>query len=495
MTFRAAPLASGFVAVAVGVVVIALFAPLDYYVAYAQMTTGGLAVVAGLYLILVVSWREMGDTDPRSPKLYSLIRREVRGRALRSVASGAAIAVLVGVLLSTMFLTNGAAYSISSTKDKLGADLLVVPRQTTLSAQPFYTLAYAGGASATTGTPSLAIPPYLNGSVTQQVAATPGVKQATPQLLVSYFLPAGGCGGLDVVYIVGTEATGNFVLESWLPKNVTQSLAGNGAIAGAEIPAFYQMPGQGKFYGVQLERQATLPRTGTFMDHVVFISMDTANRMLQWERAHFFTQTGSHTHSDGSLVLGFTEGQVSAIFVKLDDGVGPTQQAAVVGSRIEGVRAYTLDSIAQAAAVQYSGLLSIFSLSGGLVWAGSLALVATVSSLATNERRGEIGVIRTLGGSQGFIRRMIAAQSMLTSSVAGLIGILAVWIAFSSPVVYDAIMLAFKMPYVPPPLIQTGFYVAIAVAIVIVTSGTGALLAARISGRMDAYEAIRKGAR
>ena len=34
------------------------------------------------------------------------------------------MAVLVGVLLSTMLLTSGAAYGISSTKDKLGSDVL-----------------------------------------------------------------------------------------------------------------------------------------------------------------------------------------------------------------------------------------------------------------------------------------------------------------------------------------------------------------------------------
>jgi len=137
----------------------------------------------------------------------------------------------------------------------------------------------------------------------------------------------------------------------------------------------------------------------------------------------------------------------------------------------------------------------MFSLSGVLVWVGSLALVATVASLATNEMRGEIGVIRSLGGSRGFVRKMVATQSALTTSVAGLMAILAVWIAFNSPVVYDSVILAFKMPYVPPSPSLTGLYVAMAVLIVMVTAGIGALLAARISGRMEAYEAIRKGAR
>ncbi len=489
MTLRATPLVGGLAALATGIGIIALFSPTDYFFGYAQVSSGGLAVALGLYLILIVSWRELGDDDPRTPRLYSLVRREVRGRALRTAASGAAIAVLVGILLSTMLLTNGAAYSVSLTKDKLGADVLVVPRQTSLSAQPFYTLSYAGSSSATSGVPSFSLPPYLNGSVSQQVASISGVKQATPQLLVTYFFPSGGCGGLDVTYIVGVATTNNFVLSSWLPRNVSQSLAGNGAISGAEVPKFYQLPTLGLYYGVQLEERATLPRTGTFMDHIIFVSMDTANRMLQWQNA------GNDPAKYQMQPLKFQEGQISAVFVKLDDGVGPAQEAAAVGAQVPGVRAYTLDSIAKATAVEFSGLLSIFSISGTLVWAGSLALVATLASLATNERRGEIGVMRTLGGSQGFVRKMIATQSMLTTSVAGLIAIVAVWIAFNSPIVYDSVMLAFRIPYVPPSAGLTATYVVFAAVIVLVTSGVGALLAARISGRMDAYEAVRKGAR
>ena len=489
MTLRAAPLLGGFVALVGGIGLIAAFAPTDHLIASAQVGSGVLAVTVGLYLILIVSWHDLRDHDPRSPRLYSLVRREVRRRALRTVSSGAAIAVLVGILLSSMLLTNGAAYSISSTKDKLGADVLVVPRQTSLSAQPFYTLTYTGSSAAAPGTLSLSIPPYLEGNVTQQVASISGVKQATPQLLVTYFFPSGGCGGLDVVYIVGAATTGNFVLDSWLPTNVSQSLGGNGAIAGGEVPEFSQLPAQGQYYGVQLQRQATLPRTGTFLDHVIFVSMETANKMLQWQKA------GNDPARYGMQTLSFQEGQISAVFVKFNQGANPAVGAAAVSARVSGVRAYTLDSIAKAAAVQYSGLLSIFSLSGVLVWVGSLALVATVASLATNEMRGEIGVIRSLGGSRRFVRKMVATQSALTTSVAGLMAILAVWIAFNSPVVYDSVILAFKMPYVPPSPSLTGLYVAMAVLIVMVTAGIGALLAARISGRMEAYEAIRKGAR
>ncbi|MDA4125916.1 MAG: ABC transporter permease [Thaumarchaeota archaeon] len=489
MTFRVAPLVAGLASIALGLGVIALFAPTDFFFGYAQVTAGGLSTAIGLYLIFIVSWRELDDNDPRTPRLYSLVRREVRGRALRTVASGTAIAVLVGVLLSTLLLTNGAAYSVSSTKDKLGADLLVVPVETTLSAQPFYTLSYAGNTVTNSGITSYSIPRYLEGSITQQIASVPGVKEATPQLLVTYFFPAGGCGGLNVVYIVGVATTNNFLLKSYLPTNASESLSGNGAVSGAEVPGFYQLPTLGLFYGVQLDPRATLPRTGTFMDHIIFVSMDTANAMLRWQLA------GNDPTKAQMQPLTFHEGQVSAVFVKLDDGASSTAVAAAVGSRAPSVKAYTLDSIAKATALQFSGLLSIFSVSGTLVWVGSLTLVATLASLATSERKGEIGVMRTLGGSRSFIRKMVATQTMLTTSIAGLVAIIAVWIAFNSPIVYDAIMLAFKIPYIPPSASLTLSYVLVAAAIVLVTSGVGALLAARVSGQMDAYEAIRKGSR
>src|SRR5216684_7447451 len=104
MTLRAAPLVGGFVALVGGIGFIAAFAPTDHLIAYAQVGSGVLAVTVGLYLILIVSWHELRDDDPRSPRLYSLVRREVRGRALRTASSGAAIAVLVGILLSSMLL-------------------------------------------------------------------------------------------------------------------------------------------------------------------------------------------------------------------------------------------------------------------------------------------------------------------------------------------------------------------------------------------------------
>src|SRR5438445_11971023 len=98
MTIRTGPLAGGFASLVGGIGLIAAFAPTDYLIGYSQVGSGVLAVIVGLYLILIVSWHELRDDDSGSPKLYSLVRREVRGRARRTGPSGAALAVLVGIL-------------------------------------------------------------------------------------------------------------------------------------------------------------------------------------------------------------------------------------------------------------------------------------------------------------------------------------------------------------------------------------------------------------
>jgi hypothetical protein len=51
------------------------------------------------------------------------------------------------------------------------------------------------------------------------------------------------------------------------------------------------------------------------------------------------------------------------------------------------------------------------------------------------------------------------------------------------------------MPYVPPSPSVAASYVALAAVVVVVTSGVGALLASRVSGRVEAYDAVRQGAR
>lgn len=488
MSLKPIPLLYGIVAIGGGLLLTVGFTPTDPYVIQAQLGAGGIAILLGLYLVLVVSRREHHDwsTLP-SPRLRTLIGRDARGRAFRTITTVAAISVVIGALFATMLLNSGAAYSINTIKDKLGGEIIVVPQATVISQQPFYTFLYNASSN------------YIDAALAQTLASVYGVKEVSPQLLISQFSPSGGCGGLSIEYILAVDPAANLMLRSWLPKNVTQPLAGNTAILGAEVPPFYTLPGQGKFYGVQLHQQARLPRTGTFMDHVLFISFDTANSMLQWQTIQMLTMHAAANSPEMAQMLGsfppltFQNGQVSDFSVKLQDGANADQVASQIESTLSNVRALTVNSLVKSASLKLSGLLSIFSYAGGLVWVGSVLLVSTVTTLAVNERRTEIGLIRAVGGTRRFISRMITAQALLLATVAGLIGIIGGYIYFSTS--YNAIQLATGIPYILPPLGELAGLVALAFLLAVVTGGVASLWPTKIANRLEPYEAIRRGTR
>ncbi len=454
----------------------------------AQLGAGAIVILLGLYLVLVVSRKEHHTwSEYQSPRLRTLIGRDARGRAFRTVTTVAAISVIIGALFATMLLNSGAAYSISSIRDKLGGEVIVVPVGAVISQQPFYTFIYNASSN------------FLDANLAQAVASVPGVKEVSPELLMSQFTPSGGCGGLSTEYILAVDPAKSLMLRSWLPVNVTRALAGNTAILGNEVPPFYTLPGQGKFYGVQLQQQARLPRTGTFIDHVLFVSLDTADNMLQWQTVQMLTMHTADNSATMRQMLGalplltFQRGQVSDFSVKLQNGANADQVASQIHSTLGNVRALTVNSLVKSASLKLSGLLSIFSYAGGLVWVGSVLLVSTVTTLAVNERRTEIGLIRAVGGTRGFIRRMIAAQTLVLASVAGLIGVIGGYVYFYTS--SDSIQLATGIPYVLPPLGELAGLVSFAFLFAVLTGGVASLWPTKIANRLEPYEAIRRATR
>jgi putative ABC transport system permease protein len=463
------PLTLGFLAIAAGVVVMTAFSATDPIVLQAQLGSGGLTIAVGFYFILVAAWREPPAKLLTAPGIATLIRREARGRFFRTFASGVAVAVVVGALFATNLLTSGAVFSVNQVKNRLGADVIVLPQGSNISPQPFYTLVY---------TPSST---HMDLNLVSSLAAVPGVKETSPQLYLTEFSP-GGCGSLDKVYLIAVDLQSNFVLKSWLPANVTQPLTGTKAIVGFNVPGFYILQDQGKFYGTQLEVQAKLPETGTFIDHVIFISFGTANAMLKW-------QTAQKNYNYWLPPLSFKEGQASAFFVKLQDGVSADIVSTKIQSAISNVHAFTFDSIVKSASVRYSGLLSTFSISGNLVWIGAVLLISTVTYLAVNERKAEIGLMRAVGAPRRFVGRLIIEQTVVLTTVFGFLGMIAAWIIFNW--FSTSILLLVGLPYSVPPPLQLAELISLSLAISVLTGTLAALWPARVVTRMQPYEATK----
>lgn len=411
-----------------------------------------------------------------SPGLFMLIRRDVRRRAYRTIACGGSVAVVVGALFLSMLLTSGAAYSNQLIKDKFGADIMVISKEATTSSQPFYTLLY---------TPS---PNYISEDYTQALASIPGVKGTAVQLYLTYIVQYGG-GGYGLKFWIVAVDSDNFMLRSWLPQNVSMPLREGEAVLGWHFPRLFDIPNQGVFYGTKLTPVARLPLTGTFIDRVMFVSVDTAREMLEWQRLGI----DPGACCNWLIPLSFQEGQVSAVFVKVKSGTDPDQVASQIRSTYQQVNAITVDSLVGSANNRLGELLSTSSVSGSLVWIASVLLVSAVTSATTNERSREFGLIRALGANRSFIGKLVATQTVMITTAAGVIGIAFAWILFNA--FYVTIISTLGIPHQVPPVNELFSLVAVAITSAVAIGVLAAIWPAVRASRLDPYDVARRASR
>ncbi|MCF6524478.1 FtsX-like permease family protein [Streptomyces sp. JJ36] len=142
---------------------------------------------------------------------------------------------------------------------------------------------------------------------------------------------------------------------------------------------------------------------------------------------------------------------------------------------------------AESVAATESAVRQVGALALVLQWiiagVAALALLNTLM-LAVVERRRELGILRALGGSRRYVRRVILAEAAAVSVVGGAAGLLVgtVLHALSTAVMADA--LALDIPFAPAPAAVALAGGAIVVAL------AGALPPARRAGRLDVVQAI-----
>ena len=77
----------------------------------------------------------------------------------------------------------------------------------------------------------------------------------------------------------------------------------------------------------------------------------------------------------------------------------------------------------------------------GITWVLSIVFIGLVFSIAVNERRREIGVLRALGSTRSFVLRSILAEGFILALGGGAVGViltaLAVWL-FRDEIVQSA---------------------------------------------------------
>jgi putative ABC transport system permease protein len=293
----------------------------------------------------------------------------------------------------------GAQASLQQTLDRLGADILVVPEGAAVNAESALLMNISDQA-------------WMPQEVLEQITAVPGIARASPQLYLSTLEENACCPGQEVLLIAYDPDT-DFTVRPWLQGEIQGGLKPGEAVAGSEIAA--QMDSKDMqektmdIGGYPLHLVAALEPTGTRMDQALFLSFETASDLAM--------------RSNLTLpALGGGLGNISTVTVLLEPETNPYEIAVELMHVVPGITPITSLDRFQAYRGQFSALLNSVIVVMAITLTVSLLLTGLIFSMAANERRGELGVMRALGATHRVIFQTLILETSLLAIGGGLLG-------------------------------------------------------------------------
>ncbi|MHB8174914.1 MAG: ABC transporter permease, partial [Nitrospirota bacterium] len=327
--------------------------------------------------------------------LFHLAVRNIRRKLFRTVSIVLSVAAVSGTLFSATLVIYSVKKSISVGAGRLGADVLVVPEQAESKAKD----------ALISGDPSEY---YMPRKVLDEVRQVEGVDKATPQVFIKSSPLA--CCGVSNVLLIGFDPATDFSVTPWLSDFSGKNFGDDDIIAGNEVPT---ITGRTlKFYGKEFKVVGTLARTGMrYLDNSAFITLNAAYKMAE--------QSGTKALKKVNV----TPDEISTVLVKVKDGYTPQRVAVKISFAVDGVKAIASSDVISTVKDQLSKLFEYLLTVGGIVWVMALLLIGVVFSMIVNERQREIGLLRAMGATKGFMFRLLITEAAMLTSAGGILGV------------------------------------------------------------------------
>ncbi|MGE5140673.1 MAG: FtsX-like permease family protein, partial [Rudaea sp.] len=307
--------------------------------------------------------------------LLRLAFRNIAGSSFRSWAIILCALLLSGFALSMTLIIQGAQQSLNLAIDRLGADIIVVPEGSETKVETALLM----------GKPATVWMPEAN---LARIRGIPGVAQVSPQLYLASLSNASCCSAPEM-FVVAFDPQSDFTIMPWLREKLGRDLRLGEAVGGnlVFVPAGEENI---KLYGYFITLKGNLEATGTGLDQTMFMTFDTARDVSRI----------SFTRAEKPLEI--PSGKISAALIRVAPGTDPIQVGIEVLRDVPGVTPIESPDLFRAYRAQMTGLLRSVLAILTITWVLSVMLVGLVFSMAANERRREIGVLRSLGATRLF---------------------------------------------------------------------------------------------
>jgi putative ABC transport system permease protein len=242
-----------------------------------------------------------------------------------------------------------------------------------------------------------------------KIAAIPGVEAVSPQLYLATLTGASCCSVSDM-FMIAYDPKTDFTIQPWLNQK-----SGGGLRLGEVVGGSYIFATEGvqniKVYGYLVTLKASLEPTGTGLDQSMFFTFDTAYDIAR----------KSVTQAEEPLEI--PPDSISAVMVKALPNSDLYTLSAQIIRNVPGVTPIQSSNMFQSYRKQMNGLLKTILIIMGITWGLSVLLIGLVFSMAANERRKELGVIRAIGATRRFVFQSLLLEASLLAFLGGAAGI------------------------------------------------------------------------
>ena len=382
-----------------------------------------------------------GAAGLRPRSLLRLALTGISGNPLRSWLVGGCALLVAGMVLSTVIISRGGEESLRLARERLGADIVVVPRGSVTGVEGALLL---GNATNT----------YMPRGVVESIAAVPGVAVASPQLYLTSMANS-SCCSVSLMFMFAFDPVTDFTIEPWLKEKLGHDLSAGQAVGGADV---FVPDGQDKIklYGYDFDLVGNLEPTGTNLDQTLFMTFASANDMAEASR------------TKAKMALPILADTVSSVMVKAEPGADRNAIAKAITDAVPEAQAVPAAAMFGSYGSQISGVLRTLVVIVVLTVVLSLALMGLVFWMSVHERRRQIGVLRALGATQRFVLLAYMTEAALLALAGGLVG--AVLASVAMYLFRDLLVSALGFPILSPSsaslfgLIVAGLLVALLVA-------------------------------
>jgi putative ABC transport system permease protein len=395
---------------------------------------------------------------------FQLALKNISGNAFRNIVVALCATLVSAFVLFTAVIMRGAESSLRLTIDRLGADVIVVP----LGSQDTVESALLMGVPARVWMPKK--------DNLEKIAAIPGVEVVTPQMFL-VTLTNVPCCAVSAMFMIAYDPATDFTIEPWLKQELGDELHLGEVVGGAYITASEGVD-KIKVYGYLTTLKTNLEPTGTGLDQSVFLTFDTAYDIAD------------KSVTQAVKPLDIPPDSISAALIKVTPGTDPHDVAVRIAQKIPGVTSIESSDMFQTYRKQMVGLLRTVMIVLSVTLGLSILLIGLVFSMAANERRKELGVLRALGATRWYVFQSLLAEATLLALFGGIAGVNLASLAIF--LFRKLIMVSLDIPFLLPSPVTLLTQIGMGLLLALLSVNLAALIPAYKISQQDPAIAMRE---